>query len=195
MAALPEEGRIVFERARQHLVEIDLKIERLDRILARLQPPITGRVRVSWRKDGEKQSGQSKPCLVRWKKQGDVWRSERLGLKSLVQKAPKTKAFYNTREEIREATRELALLLKRRTLILESIANFERSMWAFNEAGKSVLTSVEERIDDLEKRALMLPCTWKDGAMEEAPPGRLNIQLAEMDEEERAALIAMIDAP
>lgn len=194
LAALPDEGMSIYKQAQAYLLQIDEQIDRLDKILARLQPPLSGRVRVAWRKSGDKRSAECRPVLVRWRKQGEFWRSEKLGLKSLVQKVPKTGSFYNTREEVRVAVRELSILLNKRSAVVDVIGQFERSIGIFCEAGQKVIREAIERTDDLEKRAALLPCTWRDGAMEEPPPGKLSIKLEEMPDEERAALIAMIDA-
>lgn len=60
LSALPEEGASIYRRAQDYLLKLDAEIERLDKVLARLQPPITGRVRVVWWKAGGKtQCGES----------------------------------------------------------------------------------------------------------------------------------------
>ncbi len=163
LSALPEEGASIYRQAQDYLLKLDVEIERLDKVLARLQPPVTGRVRVVWWKAGEKRSAANRPALVRWVRQGERWRTSRLGLKSLVQKAPKTGAFFHVKDEIREAVRELSILLNKRSAVVEAIGHFERGMLAFAEAGEDLLRESRGRIEALEDRATMIPCNWRDG--------------------------------
>lgn len=194
LSGLPAEGHTLYTEALEYLVEIDEGIDRLDKILARLQPPINGRVRVSWRKEGERALTQCKPVLVRWKKQGEFWRSAKLGLKNLVQKSPKTGAFYDTREEIREAVRELALLLNRRSDVVASIQRLEKSIRFSRERNTGSMQDSKEKIEALYRRAEMIPCKWKDGRFEQAPQpidlANMEVMdLSAMSSQERTAFI------
>lgn len=100
LSALPDSGKELYSKAADYLLEIDGQIARLDKVLARLQPPVSGRVRISWRDEGSSATAKCKPVLVRWVRVGDKWRTTRLGLKSLVQKTPKSGAFYDTKDEV-----------------------------------------------------------------------------------------------
>lgn len=186
LSALPEEGASIYRRAQDYLLKLDGEIERLDKVLARLQPPVTGRVRVVWWKAGEKRSAANRPALVRWVRQGERWRTSRLGLKSLVQKAPKTGAFFHVKDEIREAVRELSVLLNKRSAVVEAIGHFERGMLTFAEAGEELLRESRVRIDALEDRAAMLPCTWRDG--QQVGEGTKETLVADLTDEEAQAL-------
>lgn len=192
LEALPEEGRVLYSRAAEYLVEIDSQIELLDRILTRLQPPVSGRIRISWRREGDKPTARCRPMLVRWVRQGESWRSTKLGLKSLVQKTPKSGVFYDTKFELKEAVRELAWLLNRRSNFVDSMNSLEKAILYSCDRNEASLISAQKRIEDLEKRAALLPCTWRDGMLEEAVLATMNSKTADMSEEEREALIAMI---
>jgi len=201
ISGLPPHGQMLYTQAQTYIHEIDACIERLDKVLARLQPPVSGRVRISWRKEGAAKFAQSKPVLVRWTKQGELWRSERLGLKSLVQKAPKTGAFYNTREEIREAVRELSVLLNRRAAIMNALFRLEQSIVFMTTRNAENMNASRAVADDLQRRAEMLPCKWKDGVFGEPPKDvdakvdLENIELMDLNDlsdEERQAFIASL---
>lgn len=71
LAKLPAEGAQLYEGLRQYLLEIDSNLVRLDKILSRLQPPVSGRVRLAWRKDGSSLLTERRPILVQWKKIGE----------------------------------------------------------------------------------------------------------------------------
>ncbi|MGQ5491033.1 hypothetical protein ACUH78_19540, partial [Thauera sp. ZXT1-4] len=115
LAKLPAEGAQLYEGLRQYLLEVDSNLVRLDKILSRLQPPVSGRVRLAWRKDGSSILTERRPILVQWKKIGEKWTYERMGDKSLVQKLPRSGAFYFVREELRETTRQISVLLNKRS--------------------------------------------------------------------------------
>lgn len=191
---LPGDGMALYERLRQYLLEIDTRIDELDKILARLQPPIDGRVKIAWRKDGSTTVTACRPNLVRWKRQGEQWRSERLGLKSLVQKLPRSGAFYYVREELRETVRHIGELLSRRAAIVEAVQRMEQAVQFTIDRNQENLKQASVAIEDLQKRAALLPCTWRDGAMEDVPPEKQDINAVEMDEDEMQFLIEQLDA-
>lgn len=186
LSALPDSGKELYSKAADYLLEIDGQIARLDKVLARLQPPVSGRMRISWRDEGSSATAKCKPVLVRWVRVGDKWRTTRLGLKSLVQKTPKSGAFYDTKDEVKETVRELSWLLNRRAKLVDSINALEKAVLYSCDRNQDALASLEQRIESLENRAAMLPCTWRDG--QQVGEGTKETLVADLTDEEAQAL-------
>lgn len=184
LAQLPAEGLALYREAQVYLLEIDRRIRRLDRALRRLQPPASGRVRVAWRKMGENSVASCKPVLVRWTRQGEIWRSTKLGLANLVQKAPRSGPFYVVREEIRETLRLLALLLRKRNEAQMALMRLEQAVRLTVRRNQGGLEEADEAIGKIVATAEMLPYSWKDGSLHEYE----HLRIEDLSHEEREAL-------
>lgn len=186
LAKLPAEGAQLYEGLRQYLLEIDSNLVRLDKILSRLQPPVSGRVRLAWRKDGSSLLTERRPILVQWKKVGEKWTYERMGDKSLVQKLPRSGAFYFVREELRETTRQISVLLNKRSVVIETVRRTQQAIRFLVEKNQESMRQTGTEIDALEDRAAMLPCTWRDG--QQVGEGTKETLVADLTDEEAQAL-------
>lgn len=189
LALLPAEGLALYREAQAYLLEIDRRIRQLDRALRRLQPPVSGRVRIAWRKLGENSVASCKPVLVRWTRQGEVWRSTKLGHANLVQKAPRSGPFYVVREEIRETLRLLSLLLRKRNEAQMTLMRLEQAVRQTVRMNDEALEQADEAIGRIVAAAEMLPYSWKDGNLHEYE----HLRIKDLSHEEREALVDEIE--
>lgn len=90
----------------------------VDRLLWRLQPPATGRIRVLWRKTPSRSDGDAvEPYLVKWKQVRRGWQTIRLGTRA-EKSVESWGGFERHSDEVREAVLLAKRLIARRSQVL-----------------------------------------------------------------------------
>jgi hypothetical protein len=67
------------------------------------------------------------------------------------------------REELRETTRQISVLLNKRSTAIETVRRTQQSIRFLIEKNQESMSRTGSEIEALEDRATMIPCTWRDG--------------------------------
>ena len=129
----------------------------VDRLLWRLQPPATGRIRVQWRKTPSRSDGDAvTPYLVKWKKVRRGWQTTKLGSRA-ENSVESWGGFERHSDEVRAAVLLAKRLIAKRGQVLARGGELQLSG---EERGRSsemyaddVRREVEEILDRAEEKS------------------------------------------
>lgn len=144
--------------------ELNRWIVALDRLLWRLQPPTTGRIRVLWR---EREGGGASPVLVKWKQVRNGWHTEKLGPHP-SKSVEKWGGFGTHLAEVRKVVKLTRSLIERRAALLERatalrLSGEERALGVdaasriWRVEVESILSEANEKMDAYEMDAYVEP--------------------------------------
>lgn len=112
------------------LADIETQLEQADRILDRVQPAHSGRIRLMW--IARKSRGwlnERNPVPVSWSrnKLSGRWSALKLPVKGLVARAKHGGEFYDRRADTRKAVEALAMLLAIHARVRRSLTAFDQA--------------------------------------------------------------------
>ncbi|MGQ5491011.1 hypothetical protein ACUH78_19430, partial [Thauera sp. ZXT1-4] len=89
-------------------------------------------------------------------------------------------------EELRETTRQISVLLNKRSAVIETVRRTQQAIRFLVEKNQESMRQAGTEIDALEDRAAMLPCAWRDG--QQVGEGTKETLVADLTDEEAQAL-------
>lgn len=144
--ALVSDGRDAANKLAELVIQIDIRLAKIDAALSKLQPNKSGKLRIHWwKKRGKLVPYVSKSIYV---KTNDLWRAERVGLESLVLVVKTSHEWRADSPVVKELMRMSKKLLVLRGRALETIQNFKRAS-TLSDANQPTLLSMNADLDDL----------------------------------------------
>ena len=144
--ALVDESRDSANKLAELVIQIDIRLAKIDAALLKLQPGKSGKLRIHW----WKKRGKLVPCVVKWiyVKSNDLWRAERVRLDALVLVVKTSHEWRADSPVVKELMRMTKKLLLLRARALETIQNFKKST-LLNDSNQPTLLSMNADLDDL----------------------------------------------
>jgi hypothetical protein len=144
--ALVSESRDSANKLAELVIQIDIRLAKIDAALLKLQPGKSGKLRIHW----WKKRGKLVPYVAKWiyVKSNDLWRAERVGLESLVLVVKTSHEWRADSPVVKELMRMSKKLLVLRGRALETIQNFKRAS-TLGDANQATLLSMNADLDDL----------------------------------------------
>lgn len=128
------------------LRQIDNAIYEAGETLKLIQPMEDGRLAIKWEDQDMGFGKADTPRLVKYKKLKKGWRYDKLSIKSIALRAPRTKAFETTTSLITETLIAVGELFKMRRNVVEKIRVMRRAATLMHKNGEDKLRSAEKNI-------------------------------------------------
>ncbi|WP_018871400.1 hypothetical protein [Thioalkalivibrio sp. ALgr3] len=123
-----------------------------DRVLWRLQPPATGRIRVQWDRKSGSDGRSLTPILVRWKKVRGGWQTERLGPRA-ENSVTRWGGFERHADEVRDAVLLAKRLIAKRSDVVKRGRDFQLSGSERARSGELMGSRAQEELERIVEEA------------------------------------------
>ena len=173
--ALVSESRDSANKLAELVIQIDIRLAKIDAALLKLQPGKSGKLRIHW----WKKRGKLVPCVAKWiYVKTDLWRAERVNLESLVLVVKTSHEWRADSPVVKELMRMSKKLLILRGRALETIQNFKRAS-TLGDANQPTLLSMNADLDDL---LVALENRTEDPDSEPGPHSAVLLEMAPEDD-------------